>query len=51
MDNSLEKMQTVIQRSVGTAFLVYQVIGVIGYLTFGKYVASNVIALCIPEIM
>jgi amino acid permease len=45
-ENSQDNMETVIVRSVGTSFFVYQLIGVVGYLTFGKYVSSNIIAQC-----
>ncbi|WVQ80408.1 hypothetical protein IAT38_002513 [Cryptococcus sp. DSM 104549] len=39
------KMNVVIGTSIGSAIGVYEVIGVIGYLTFGSKVGSNVIAM------
>ncbi|KAJ3000232.1 hypothetical protein HDV02_000145 [Globomyces sp. JEL0801] len=43
-DNSSRQINKVISRSIGTSFVVYETIGVIGYLTFGSNVLSNVIA-------
>lgn len=46
-DNSSAQVEKVIGRSLGLSLLVYQMIGTIGYLTFGKQVTSNIIAQCI----
>nr|XP_018266396.1 vacuolar amino acid transporter 5 [Kwoniella dejecticola CBS 10117]OBR88554.1 vacuolar amino acid transporter 5 [Kwoniella dejecticola CBS 10117] len=43
-----KKMNTVIVASMGSAAAVYEVIGVIGYLTFGSKVGSNIIAMYPP---
>ncbi|WRT63603.1 uncharacterized protein IL334_000526 [Kwoniella shivajii] len=45
---SQKKMNTVIVASMGSAAAVYEVIGIIGYLTFGSKVGSNVIAMYPP---
>ncbi|TPX68102.1 hypothetical protein SpCBS45565_g03367 [Spizellomyces sp. 'palustris'] len=42
-DNHPQRITGVILTSVGTAFSVYETIGVLGYLTFGNEVASNII--------
>nr|XP_019048428.1 vacuolar amino acid transporter 5 [Kwoniella bestiolae CBS 10118]OCF27358.1 vacuolar amino acid transporter 5 [Kwoniella bestiolae CBS 10118] len=42
------KMNTVIVASMGSAAATYEVIGIIGYLTFGSKVGSNVIAMYPP---
>ncbi|KAJ3303091.1 hypothetical protein HDV03_004170 [Kappamyces sp. JEL0829] len=44
-DNSSREIDKVVGWSIGASFMVYQTIGVIGYLTFGKDVSSNIIAL------
>ncbi|OXG13500.1 vacuolar amino acid transporter 5 [Cryptococcus neoformans] len=44
-DRTQKKMNVVIGSSIGTAVGVYQVIGIVGYLTFGDRVSSNVIAM------
>ncbi len=41
-DNSQQRMRRVINQSVGVSYLVYLVIGVLGYLTFGAAVTSNI---------
>ncbi|KAI9330253.1 transmembrane amino acid transporter protein-domain-containing protein [Zopfochytrium polystomum] len=43
IDNTVPRVGAVVRYSIWTAFSVYQVIGIIGYLTFGNAVASNVI--------
>ncbi|WWD06078.1 hypothetical protein V865_004163 [Kwoniella europaea PYCC6329] len=43
-----KKMNTVIVASMGSAAAVYEVIGIMGYLTFGSKVGSNVIAMYPP---
>ncbi|WWC67093.1 uncharacterized protein I206_101000 [Kwoniella pini CBS 10737] len=43
-----KKMNTVIVASMGSAAVVYEVIGIIGYLTFGSKVGSNIIAMYPP---
>ena len=43
IDNTTERIDIVIASSVGTAFSVYQIVGIIGYLTFGNIVSSNII--------
>jgi amino acid permease len=49
VDNSVQRVGYVIKNSIGTAFSVYQTIGILGYLTFGNIVEkhSNVVELCI----
>jgi amino acid permease len=44
-DNSQKEMEKVISQSVGSSLLVYQIIGVFGYLTFGSHVSSNIIGM------
>ncbi|KAJ3210282.1 hypothetical protein HDU82_008432 [Entophlyctis luteolus] len=44
-DNSLPRVSRVIHISIGTAFFVYQTIGICGYLTFGPSVAGNIISM------
>ncbi|KIR37400.1 vacuolar amino acid transporter 5 [Cryptococcus deuterogattii MMRL2647] len=44
-DRTQKKMNVVIGSSIGTAVGVYQIIGIVGYLTFGDKVSSNVIAM------
>ncbi|KAJ3329892.1 Ubiquitin-conjugating enzyme E2 2 [Blyttiomyces sp. JEL0837] len=43
IDNTVSRVGTVIKTSISTAFVIYQVIGIIGYLTFGNLVSTNVI--------
>jgi amino acid permease len=45
-DNTQPQVNKVISRSVGSAFVVYQTIGIVGYLTFGNMIdfPSNVIS-------
>jgi amino acid permease len=45
IDNSPSNMHETIGKSVGIALGVYEIIGVLGYLTFGKYVGSNIIGM------
>ncbi|KAK9694661.1 hypothetical protein K7432_013341 [Basidiobolus ranarum] len=42
-DNSDRQVNSVIFYSIGASFLVYQVVGVLGYLTFGDHVLGNII--------
>ncbi|KAJ3177661.1 hypothetical protein HK101_010204 [Irineochytrium annulatum] len=42
-DSTLARVSSVATLSVGAAFVVYQIIGVFGYLSFGHGVASNII--------
>lgn len=44
-NNSSRQIDKVIGRSIGVSFTVYQIIGVIGYLTFGENVGPNIIAM------
>jgi len=43
--NSQQRMNTVIGTSIGGATLVYEIIAVFGYLTFGSRVSANIIAM------
>ncbi|KAJ1536606.1 hypothetical protein HK405_015131, partial [Cladochytrium tenue] len=43
VDNSIVRVTRVVRLSISTAFSVYQAIGIVGYLTFGNAVSSNVI--------
>ncbi|KAI8925385.1 transmembrane amino acid transporter protein-domain-containing protein [Entophlyctis helioformis] len=45
VDNRPPKIEQVIRGSILTSVAVYQFIGVVGYLTFGRHVASNIIAM------
>jgi amino acid permease len=45
IDNSQIIMRETIGKSVGISLGVYQIIGVLGYLTFGKEVGSNIIGM------
>ncbi|KAJ8331779.1 hypothetical protein QVD99_002025 [Batrachochytrium dendrobatidis] len=45
IDNSPRKIESVIKGSILTSVGVYQTIGIIGYLTFGNKVTSNIIAM------
>ncbi|ORX65075.1 putative AVT6-involved in amino acid efflux from the vacuole [Basidiobolus meristosporus CBS 931.73] len=42
-DNSDRQVNSVIYYSIGASFLVYQTVGVLGYLTFGDHVLGNII--------
>lgn len=44
-DRSQAKMNTIISSSIFGAASVYEILGVVGYLTFGSKVSSNVIAM------
>jgi amino acid permease len=46
IDNSPKEVTKVVQISIGTALGVYQTIGILGYLTFGTNVQSNIVAMC-----
>ncbi|KAJ3281688.1 hypothetical protein HK104_011323 [Borealophlyctis nickersoniae] len=46
IDNAPSQVGRVIYQSVGTAFGAYQTIGIIGYLTFGDQVPSNILQKC-----
>ncbi|KAI8821813.1 transmembrane amino acid transporter protein-domain-containing protein [Fimicolochytrium jonesii] len=43
IENEHKRMRKVVVTSVGTAFFVYQTVAVLGYLTFGNTVSSNII--------
>ncbi|KAJ3148188.1 hypothetical protein HDU86_007536 [Geranomyces michiganensis] len=43
VDNTHKRVKRVVFTSVGTAFTVYEIVAVLGYLTFGNSVASNII--------
>lgn len=45
-DNSQTQVNQVIQISIGSACAAYEAIGILGYLTFGKNVLSNIITEC-----
>jgi amino acid permease len=45
MDLTPKRIEKVIFMSVSSSFIVYQIIGIIGYLTFGNSVKSNIIAM------
>lgn len=45
-DNSQRQVNSVIAYSIGTACTVYEAIGILGYLTFGKSVLGNIILEC-----
>ncbi|ORY25153.1 putative transporter [Naematelia encephala] len=44
-DKTQKRMNTVIFTSIGSACLCYEVLGIIGYITFGSKVGSNIIAM------
>lgn len=44
-DNSSEMVNKVISGSIGSGFLVYQLVGSLGYLTFGNDVKPNVLSM------
>ncbi|TPX54955.1 hypothetical protein PhCBS80983_g05669 [Powellomyces hirtus] len=44
VDNTPARVKGVVLTSVGTAFSVYEIVAVLGYLTFGTAVTSNIIA-------
>ncbi|CAG8484238.1 12582_t:CDS:2, partial [Ambispora gerdemannii] len=44
VDNSQRKVSSVIIGAIGTSSIIYQLIGIIGYLTFGDDVLPNVIS-------
>ncbi|KAJ3284182.1 hypothetical protein HDU79_008428 [Rhizoclosmatium sp. JEL0117] len=48
VDNSVSQVKKVIHLSILTAFGVYQLIGIMGYLTFGNTVGGNVISMYPP---
>ncbi|KAG9313011.1 transmembrane amino acid transporter protein-domain-containing protein [Chiua virens] len=43
--NSQERLNTVIGVSIGSAVIIYEIIGVFGYLTFGSNVGANIVAM------
>ncbi|KAH9919948.1 transmembrane amino acid transporter protein-domain-containing protein [Amylocystis lapponica] len=43
--NSQERMNIVIGTSIGSAALIYEIIAIFGYLTFGSKVGANIIAM------
>ncbi|GLB41828.1 putative transmembrane amino acid transporter protein [Lyophyllum shimeji] len=43
--NSQKRMNIIIGSSIGSATLVYEIIGLFGYLTFGSNVGANIIAM------
>ncbi|KAI9318086.1 transmembrane amino acid transporter protein-domain-containing protein [Dichotomocladium elegans] len=45
-DNSKRVITNVIKLSIGTACIIYEAIGILGYLTFGKKVLGNIILEC-----
>lgn len=45
IDNSQQRINTVVTISLGGAFIAYQAVSVFGYLTFGSNVGSNIIAM------
>ncbi|WWD22334.1 hypothetical protein CI109_106825 [Kwoniella shandongensis] len=47
-NKSQKRMNTVIGTSIGSAAVVYEILGIVGYLTFGSKVGSNVIAMYPP---
>jgi len=44
-DNNQKRMNRVITGAIGSATLTYEVIGILGYLTFGSTVGANIIAM------
>jgi amino acid permease len=46
IDNSPKEVEKVVRISIGSALGVYQTIGILGYLTFGTTVQSNIVAMC-----
>ncbi|CAL1714589.1 unnamed protein product [Somion occarium] len=44
-NNSQERMNIVVGTSIGSAALIYEIIAVFGYLTFGTKVGANIIAM------
>ncbi|TFK29722.1 vacuolar amino acid transporter 5 [Coprinopsis marcescibilis] len=44
-NNSQKRMNIIIGGSIGTAVITYEVIAVVGYLTFGSKVGANIIAM------
>ncbi|KAJ8654918.1 hypothetical protein O0I10_009312 [Lichtheimia ornata] len=49
-DNSQRQINSVIRYSIGTACTIYEAIGILGYLTFGKDVLGNIILEYPPSI-
>ncbi|KAJ3407450.1 hypothetical protein HDV05_005411 [Chytridiales sp. JEL 0842] len=43
IDNTFKRIGKVIRLSIGTALIIYQVVGILGYLSFGNTVKSNII--------
>ncbi|KAI8910471.1 transmembrane amino acid transporter protein-domain-containing protein [Gorgonomyces haynaldii] len=48
-DNSAQRVESVVHYSIGASYAVYETIGIIGYLTFGSLVGSNIIAMYPPS--
>ncbi|KAJ3076647.1 hypothetical protein HDU98_001657 [Podochytrium sp. JEL0797] len=48
IENSVSHVKRVIHLSILTAFSVYQLIGIMGYLTFGNAVSGNVVSMYPP---
>ncbi|KAH9821696.1 transmembrane amino acid transporter protein-domain-containing protein [Melampsora americana] len=44
ISNTRNRMNLVLRTSIGSAALIYEVIGTLGYLTFGDHVSSNLIS-------
>ncbi|KAN0065134.1 hypothetical protein ACQY0O_001631 [Thecaphora frezii] len=44
-ENSEQRVNTAIASSIGTGAVVYQIVGVLGYLAFGSNVGDNIIAM------
>ncbi|CAG8453781.1 6244_t:CDS:2, partial [Scutellospora calospora] len=44
-DNNQSRINTVINGSIGTSSIIYQIIGILGYLSFGDDVLPNIIAM------
>lgn len=45
-DNSPASMVKVVTSSIGTAFCIYILVAITGYITFGNAIAGNIVMMC-----
>ncbi|KAF9944804.1 hypothetical protein BGZ65_011571 [Modicella reniformis] len=50
-DNGQSMLNRIITSSIGSAVVVYHIIGILGYLTFGKTTGSNIIQMYSPTLL
>lgn len=45
-DNSPASMVTVVSSSIGSAFCIYILVAITGYITFGNAIVGNIVSMC-----